>query len=80
MTLISALVEASKHRTFNRSTCQVITKVTTSSAAARAICESLLPTLTDLNIVSAQDVRGLLSDVVETHSAAALASECPEHD
>ena len=51
-----------------------------SGAAALAICESLLLTLTDLKIISPQDVRGLLSDVVATHQAAALASECPEHD
>ena len=51
-----------------------------SGAAALAICESLLLTLTDLKIISAQDVRGLLSDVLATHQAAALDSECSEHD
>jgi hypothetical protein len=51
-----------------------------SGAAALAICESLLLTLIDLKIISAHDLRGLLMDVVATHSAAALVAEVPDQD
>ena len=47
-------------------------------AAALAICESLLIALTDLKIMSAVDVRGLLTDVVAAHSEAAQDGPAPE--
>jgi len=46
--------------------------------AALGICESLLLALTDLNIISEQDVRNLLTDVATTHNEAAVVSQTPE--
>jgi hypothetical protein len=46
--------------------------------AALGICESLLLALTDLKIVSEQDARDLLTDVVTTHTEAAATSSTPE--
>ena len=53
-------------------------KGTAAGLAALGICESLLLALTDLKIVSDQDARGLLTDVVTTHNEAADTSETPE--
>jgi hypothetical protein len=47
--------------------------------AALGICESLLLALTDLKIVSEQDARDLLTDVVTTHTEAAALSATPEN-
>ena len=49
-------------------------------AAALAICKSLLRSLTELQIIGEDDVRGLLTDVATTHSEAALSSTMPEND
>jgi hypothetical protein len=46
--------------------------------AALGICESLLLALADLNVLSEEDVRGLLIDVVTTHNEAASGSQTPE--
>jgi len=46
--------------------------------AALGICESLVLALTDLEIISEQDARGLLSDVVTTHQEAAATSQTPD--
>jgi hypothetical protein len=46
--------------------------------AALGICESLLLALTDLNVISEGDVRGLLADVATTHNEAAACSQTPE--
>jgi hypothetical protein len=46
--------------------------------AALNICESLLVALTDLKVLSEEEVRELLTDVVATHTEAALASRTPE--
>ena len=45
--------------------------------AALSICESLLLALTDLNIISEQDARDLLTDVATTHTEAAATSLAP---
>jgi hypothetical protein len=47
-------------------------------AAALGICESLLHALTDGKVISQQEVRGLLTDVVTTHEQTAEISEMPE--
>jgi hypothetical protein len=49
-------------------------------AAALAICKSLIRSLRELNILSEQDVRGLLTDVATMHSEAALTSAVPAKD
>ncbi len=46
--------------------------------AALGICESLLLALTDLKVVSEEDVRGLLTDVATANSQAAQSSREPE--
>ena len=46
--------------------------------AALGICESLLLALTDLKIITEEDARDLLADVVTTHNEAATASLAPE--
>ena len=46
--------------------------------AALGICESLLLALADLNVLSEEDVRGLLTDVATTHNEAATGSQTPE--
>jgi hypothetical protein len=46
--------------------------------AALGICESLLVALTDLKIISEQDVRDLLTDVATTHEESATLSQTPE--
>lgn len=46
--------------------------------AALGICESLLLALTDLKIVSDQDMRELLVAAATTHQEAAAASRTPE--
>ena len=46
--------------------------------AALGICELLLLALTDLNVISEEDVRGLLTDVATTHNEAAAGSQTPE--
>ncbi len=46
--------------------------------AALGICESLLLALTDLKVVSEEDVRGLLTDVATANSKAAHGSSEPE--
>jgi hypothetical protein len=46
--------------------------------AALGICESLLLALTDLNVISEGDVRGLLTDVASAHNEAAVGSKTPE--
>jgi len=46
--------------------------------AALSICESLLLALTDLKVIGEQDARDLLTDVVVTHTEAAIGSKTPE--
>jgi len=46
--------------------------------AALSICESLLLALTDLKVISEGDARDLLTDVVATHTEAAIGSSAPE--
>lgn len=46
--------------------------------AALGICESLLLALTDLKVISDADARNLLTDVVTTHTEAAVGSKSPE--
>ena len=46
--------------------------------AALGICESLLLALNERKIISDEDLRGLLTDVVTTHIEAAHATETPE--
>jgi hypothetical protein len=46
--------------------------------AALGICESLLLALTDLNIITERDARGLLIDVFTSHQEAAASSLTPE--
>lgn len=46
--------------------------------AALGICESLLVALTDLNIISENDVDDLLADVETAHSQAAAESQTPD--
>jgi hypothetical protein len=46
--------------------------------AALGICESLLLALADLNAISEEDVRGLLTDVVTAHNEATTGSQTPE--
>jgi hypothetical protein len=46
--------------------------------AALGICESLLLALTDLKVISEQDVRDLLTDVATTHDDAAAVSAMPQ--
>jgi hypothetical protein len=46
--------------------------------AALGICESLLVALSELNVISEADLRGLLVDVVSTHNEAAAGSQTPE--
>ena len=57
-----------------------MTELDAPGSAALAICKSLLRSLTELEILSEQDVRGLLSDVATTHSEAALSSKMPKKD
>jgi hypothetical protein len=45
--------------------------------AALGICESLLVALTDLKVISEQDARDLLTDVLTAHNEAAEASLTP---
>jgi len=45
--------------------------------AALGICESLLVALTDLKVISEQDARDLLADVLAAHNEAAEASPAP---
>jgi hypothetical protein len=45
--------------------------------AALSICEALLLALTDLKIISGQDVRDLLMDVATTHDETAALSQTP---
>jgi hypothetical protein len=47
-------------------------------AAALGICESLLLALTDLKVISDEDVRSLLTDVATANSEAATTSQTPE--
>ena len=47
--------------------------------AALGICESLLHALTDLNIISEQDARDLLTDVASVHEAAIMSQTPEEH-
>ena len=46
-------------------------------AAALGICESLLLALTDLKVISDEDVRGLLTDVATANTEAASGSQTP---
>ncbi len=46
--------------------------------AALGICELLLLALTDAKIISEQDARDLLTDVVTTHQEAVDTSESPD--
>ena len=48
--------------------------------AALGICELLLLALTDLKIITEEDARDLLADVVTTHNDAATASLTPERN
>ena len=50
----------------------------TDGTAALSICESLLLALTDANIISDQDARDVLTDVVTSHQEAADASNTPD--
>jgi hypothetical protein len=45
--------------------------------AALGICESLLLALTDLKVISEEDVRGLLTDVATANTEAATSSQGP---
>jgi hypothetical protein len=45
--------------------------------AALGICESLLLALTDARIISEQDARDVLTDVVSSHEEAATTSTTP---
>jgi hypothetical protein len=47
-------------------------------SAALGICESLLLALTELEIISEQDARELLTDVASTHEEAAQTADDPE--
>ena len=49
-----------------------------SATAALGICESLLLSLIDLKVISAEVAHGLLSDVITTHTNAAELSEASE--
>jgi hypothetical protein len=46
--------------------------------AALGICESLLLALTDRKVITENEARDLLTDVVSSHSEAADASQSPE--
>ena len=46
--------------------------------AALGICESLLLALTDLKVVSEEDVRSLLTDVATANTEAATSAQTPE--
>ena len=46
-------------------------------AAALGICESLLLALTDLKVISDEDVRGLLTDVATANTEAASGAQAP---
>ena len=46
--------------------------------AALGICESLVIALTELKVISEQDARDLLNDVVTTHTDAASQSATPQ--
>ncbi len=48
--------------------------------AALSICESLLLALTDRNVLSEEEVRDLLTDVVATHTQVAIGSKTPERN
>lgn len=49
-------------------------------AAALSICESLLIVLTERQIITDEEARGLLTDVVSAHQDAVSASDTPsEH-
>jgi hypothetical protein len=45
--------------------------------AALGICESLLLAMTELKLISERDARDLLTDVVNSHTEAADASQTP---
>ena len=45
--------------------------------AALGICESLVIALTDLQVLSEEEARGLLTDVVDTHADKAATSTDP---
>jgi hypothetical protein len=47
-------------------------------SAALGICESLLLALTDLKVISEEDVRTLLTDVATANTEAAFSSQTPE--
>lgn len=47
-------------------------------AAALSICESLLLALTDLKVISDEDMRGLLTDVATANTEAAASSSTPQ--
>ena len=47
-------------------------------SAALGICESLLLALTDLKVISEEDVRALLTDVATANTEAASSSQTPE--
>lgn len=47
-------------------------------SAALGICESLLLALTDLEIMTEESARELLTDVATTHESAATTSRTPE--
>lgn len=47
--------------------------------AALGVCEALLIALTDLKIITNQDVRDLLTDVATTHENAAETSPLPNN-
>ena len=46
--------------------------------AALGICESLLLALTDLKVISEEDVRALLTDVATANTEAVSSSQTPE--
>lgn len=46
--------------------------------AALGICESLILALTELDILTEEEVRGVLRDVADTQEKAALSSLSPE--
>ena len=57
---------------------QIIRSADAEGLAALGICESLMLALTDLEVISEEDARGLLTDVATTHTDAASASASPD--
>ena len=63
---------------FSRQSLRMVLGCTINFVLALSICELLLIALTELNIISEQDARDLLTDVAAPHTNAALAAQAPE--